>query len=351
MFSINLFSFFFTLILTVIINLIVIKIAFIKKIFDNPNEERKIHFNPIPNLGGIGMYFSFIFILLFFDKSYFKDLPINNIIISSLILLLIGIKDDLVGLSPFKKFFFQTVSALVVSYVADIRIDNVSGFLGIHEVSYLPSILITTIYIVFLCNSINLIDGINGLAGVISSIISLIFVVKFYDSDQSDLVLFVLGFLGSIVGFLYLNIGNAKIFMGDTGSYFIELILSILSIFIINNDKSYFLDESKFAMIFSIFVVPFSDTIRVFSLRILNKKSPFTADSNHLHHLLLQKNFTHIYVTIILGSFNILIFSINYILQFLGNYILLVLDLGLILAFIYLIKKIKPVKINPTNLD
>jgi UDP-N-acetylmuramyl pentapeptide phosphotransferase/UDP-N-acetylglucosamine-1-phosphate transferase len=127
--------------------------------------------------------------------------------------------------------------------------------------------------------------------------------------------------------------------MGDTGAYFIGMVLSVLSIKILNNTSKYYIETSKFSMIFSIFAIPFFDTIRVFTIRIFNKKSPFVADSNHLHHLLLEKKINHLQITFIIVVISLIIYLINYSFQKLGNYLLLFLDFSILIAFTFYCKK------------
>ena len=327
--------------LSLYINIAVIKISIDKKIFDYALEERKLHISPTPNLGGIGIFFSFLLMLTFFEKNYLNTISVNYIISSSVILFLMGLKDDLINIPAFNKLFFQILAAFIVAYFANIRITNLNGFFMVYEIPYFFSILITIFFILLVCNSINLIDGIDGLAASQASIASIIFLIIFYYTDQSELILFTIIFLGSIIGFLILNFGKAKIFMGDTGSYLLGFILSIITIIALDKSKLFYNDDSQIAMIFSIFIIPFFDTFRILILRLIKKKSPFAADSNHLHHLLLKKKLNHTHITLILGSLAIIIFILNYFLQTLGNYILLSIDIIIMLIFVYVVKNIK----------
>lgn len=335
-----LFLILFSTTLTLLINVNVIQISKLKHLFDVPNELRKVHKIATPNLGGIGIYFSFVIMILFYYSIYFSQIPISYILLSSLILFGVGLKDDLIGLSPIKKLATQIIAAFIIAFFTDIRINNLDGFLNLTLLPRQISILFTIIYIVFICNSFNLIDGINGLAGSISVLICSIIAVYFYNVGQLNWSYMTIILIGAIIGFLIFNFGNAKIFMGDTGSYFIGLIVSIFSIKIINNESSYLPHDSSVAIVFSILIIPLYDTLRVIVVRIVGFKNPFKADKNHLHHILYERTNNHIHITIILLVINLLIYMFNKQAIFLGNFFLIVIDISfMIFIFNILLRK------------
>src|SRR5690606_30405787 len=156
------------------------------------------------------------------------------------------------------------------------------------------SYLFSSIAIVFIINAFNLIDGINGLLGGLTLLISLSYGTLFYFMDQPGLSVMAFSLAGSVLGFLKFNAGRkARIFMGDAGAYSIGFVIALLSIKFIELNKSSFAlsDGTHFirsapAIALAILVIPTFDTIRVFTKRIINGKSPFFADRNHIHHRL-----------------------------------------------------------------
>jgi UDP-GlcNAc:undecaprenyl-phosphate GlcNAc-1-phosphate transferase len=337
----------FIFLLSVIISIItikaVIKIAKIKKLFDDPSENRKIHILKTPNLGGIGIYFSFIFVTSLLIKnatiSYY-----NSLIAASILIFAIGLKDDLIPISPSKKFIAQILSAIIMAYFGDIRITSFYGILGLYELSYPLSIIFTIIISVFIYNALNLIDGIDGLAGGIGILSSLTFSFLFYKLNSFNDVFISIAFAGSLIGFMFFNIPNAKTFMGDSGSLIIGFVLSIFSIRFCElneiNGSGY---KSAAALSFSILILPLFDTLRVFILRIISGNSPFIADSNHIHHRLIKMGFNHLQVTSILLSINIFLIYIAISFQSIGNlqlFITLFLTMLLINLFLWNLSKI-----------
>lgn len=317
-------------IISIAITYTTIRISILKKIFDSPNDDRKIHIYNTPNLGGVAIFFTFILVA---SLQNFTNINYNYYISSALIIFFIGLKDDLVGLDPAKKFLAQIVSSLILTYFTDIRIHDLKGLFGLYEISIPLSIIITIIFIVFILNAYNLIDGINGLAGTLSLLALFFFSFIFLKVGNIFLFKISLILIGSIIGFLFFNLKNARIFMGDTGSLFIGLLLSILTISFINDKSIQVLYNSKFSLILSFLIIPIFDTIRVFILRIMNGKSPFNADKNHIHHRLLKMGFSHLQIVIILFTFNLLIIILNLNLQFIGDTQLFIFDLILTLLF------------------
>ncbi|MES2330172.1 MAG: MraY family glycosyltransferase [Bacteroidota bacterium] len=297
----------------------VISIARAKHLFDEPSEERKIHVYKTPNLGGVGIYCAFLFsvalVIPVTILPYF-----HSFVAASLIIFAIGLKDDLVGLGPTKKFLAQIAAAGIMAFLGDIRLTSFHGFLGIGEISYPLSILITILINIFIYNAINLIDGIDGLAGSLGLLASITYAVFFFMIKSWGDSLLAIAFSGALIGFLYYNISPAKTFMGDTGSLFIGFMLSFFCIrFVEVNSTSGNIFTAGPAIAFSTIIIAVVDTVRVFMFRILRGRSPFVADSNHLHHRFLNIGFSHTQTTVILLSGNSLFIIIAFLLQKIGN--------------------------------
>lgn len=320
----------------------VIVVSKLKRLFDEPSENRKIHLFKIPNLGGVGIFISFIFSASLFNISsnisYFSPL-----ISSSILIFAVGLKDDLIKVEPSKKLLAQVIAAFIMAYFSDLRITSFYGLFGIENLSYPVSLIVTIFISVYIYNAINLIDGVDGLAGGLTLIASLSLALFFFIIGSTSDAMLAICLAGSIIGFLYYNITPAKTFMGDSGSLFTGLILSILLFrFCAINDIQKYSFKSGPALAVSIILIPLFDTLRVFVLRILNGKSPFAADSNHIHHRLLNMGFNHMQTSSILIFANVVIIVLAYIFQPIGNtqlFIFLIILVILVNIFLWNISK------------
>ena len=297
----------------------VISVAREKHLFDEPSEERKIHIYKTPNLGGVGIYCAFLFAAALVIPA--NTLPyFNSFVAASLIIFAIGLKDDLVGLGPTKKFLAQIAAAGIIAFLGDIRLTSFHGLFGIGDISYPLSILITILINIFIYNALNLIDGIDGLAGGLGLLASITYAICFYLTGNMGDCLLAVAFSGTLIGFLYYNISPAKTFMGDTGSLFTGFMLSVFCIrFIEVNKAPHSFFSAAPAIAFATIIIPVVDTVRVFMLRVLRGRSPFLADSNHLHHRFLNLGFSHMQTTAILLAGNSLFIAAGFLLQSIGN--------------------------------
>jgi UDP-GlcNAc:undecaprenyl-phosphate GlcNAc-1-phosphate transferase len=271
-----------------------------------------------------------------------------------LVIFFLGIKDDVLILSPAKKFVGQLIAAGIVIKFGGVYLNNMHGFLGIGPIHHFASIILTLFTIIVITNSFNLIDGVDGLAGSLGLLTSVVLGIYFYMAGQNQLTYAVMAFslAGSLVGFLIFNFSPAKIFMGDTGSLLIGLTNSILVIRFINvasSPATNFPLESAPAIGFAILIVPLFDTLRVFGLRILGRRSPFSPDRTHVHHFLLDLGFSHRMVTLTCVVANIGFIALAYFLRGFGTTIVIIALLAAAFAFIALIYYRRPKKIKSTN--
>ena len=286
---------------------IIIRVAEMKHLFDVP-DDRKLHANPVPSLGGIGIFAGFIMAFLIAAPTGWAELQYFGA--AFLVMFFLGLKDDIVVLTPLKKFLGQLLAAFIIVYKGGVLIDGMFGFLGMEKMPFLLSLIFTYLTIVVITNSFNLIDGVDGLAGSLGLFTSIAFGVYFVLADQPLYSIMSFSMAGSLLAFLIFNISPARIFMGDTGSLLLGLVNSILVIKFIQiatlpTAKVYL--PAAPAIGFAILFVPLFDTLRIFAYRILSRRSPFTPDRNHVHHLLLAKGCSHNMVTFLAVSFNILI--------------------------------------------
>jgi UDP-N-acetylmuramyl pentapeptide phosphotransferase/UDP-N-acetylglucosamine-1-phosphate transferase len=291
----------------------IVHIAREKKLYDAPNE-RSSHITPTPSLGGVAIFFGFTISTLIFSYGINSSI-IKYTIISSIIMFATGLKDDILIISPKKKFLLQIFSATLIVVLGDVRITNLYGLLGVNEINYFISIPMSIIFIVFVTNSLNLIDGIDGLSSGLTIIISSFFGLWYYLEGYTDLAILSTALIGSAVAFFYHNVygKTTKIFMGDTGSLIIGMIISALIITFMKENVNANL-TMKFnnapAVVFAAMIIPFFDTLRVFSVRLSKGQSPFKADKNHLHHHFINVGLSHISSSMILMLINILSIAI-----------------------------------------
>jgi len=306
---------------------VIISIASIKNLNDEPSE-RKVHNKPIPALGGVAIFAAVLISFTFFTNFSIAS-ELQFLIPSAILLFFIGLKDDLLVISPFKKFAGQILAAFILIYKGNFIINSFHGFLGLNELGPILSIVFTGLTILMIINAFNLIDGINGLAASLSIISCSFFGFAFYITNDIPYAILAFTTIGSLIGFLAYNWTPAKIFMGDTGSLFIGLINSILVIKFINSGEvnSASLKISENALLgFAVLFIPLIDTLRVFAIRMLSGKSPFYSDVNHIHHLLLRKGMSHSKITFLLSFMAIVYIFLAINIQQLGiNYSILTL--------------------------
>lgn len=302
----------------------VITVSFRKRLFDDPSELRKVHKRIVPNFGGIAIFTGFLFSASLFIPSAL--LPQANVLMAAgLILFMIGLKDDIVGLSPLIKFVAQFTNAFIIAMVANLRIENLHGIFGQYELPYYASIALTVFFIVGIVNAFNLIDGIDGLAASLGVIISVLYAFLFYKSGDMGWAYLSISLTGALIGFLFFNVTPARIFMGDSGSLVLGFIASVLSIKFMGSSANTTVVFGTLpitagaGLVVAMLIIPIFDTLRVFTLRILRNTSPFTADSNHLHHRLLFLGLSHMQSTLVLTVVNILFIVMALSLQDLGN--------------------------------
>lgn len=304
-----------------------IKVAILKRLFDEPGE-RKIHTRVVPTIGGIIIFAATLFSYsLWFELDFAK---IRNmfelgqvyqyirefklIVATLLMLFFVGIKDDIIGTAPIKKLISQLLAALILVLVGNIRITGLHGIFEVNEIPYWASVFLSLFTFIVVINAFNLIDGVDGLAAGVGFIVTMTFGTWFIMAG--DIILASLAFAlgGSLFGFLVFNFSPAKIFMGDSGSLTIGLVACVLAIKLIEYpiDKLQGLQLylSKPVFVIATLVYPLADTLRVFTLRASTGVSPFSADRNHLHHRLIDCGMNHKKTVITIYFFNVLVIGI-----------------------------------------
>ncbi len=255
---------------------------------DIPKDKRRVHKEPTPRLGGLAIYYGFLISVLFFSN---MDKQLAGIIGGSLLIVGIGIIDDVMQLRASIKFVVQLIAALIV-VACDVRIEGISMPVALVPSGILNlgvmSVPITILWIVGVTNAVNLIDGLDGLAVGVSSIatFSLFFIAIL--AGEPGVAILAAALAGSCLGFLPYNFNPAKIFMGDTGSTFLGYMLSIICIQ--GLFKGYVI--ISFIVPFLILGLPIFDTAYAILRRIKNKKPIMSPDRGHLHHRLIDMGFS-----------------------------------------------------------
>jgi UDP-GlcNAc:undecaprenyl-phosphate GlcNAc-1-phosphate transferase len=282
-----------------------------RKLMDKPNS-RSSHTKQTPTLGGVSFFYTLIFALFFLKGLCHYDESIY-FIPGLTILFIVGLKDDLVVLSPYSKLAAQLISVLFILSNEGFTIYSLNGFFGIYEIPFYLYYLIGAFIMITIINAYNLIDGIDGLAAIVGIVICVIYATIFYMTKEYFFFLISLTLNGCLIAFLKYNLSltTKKIFMGDTGSLIVGFIISILTLkFLALSPQKYdslpFLIENAPLIAISILIVPLFDTARVFTIRLANKRSPFSADRNHTHHILIDYfKISHQKASFIIGGFNL----------------------------------------------
>ena len=325
---------------------VIIRIADQKKLFDVP-DARKLHTKPIASLGGVGIFGGF-FIASLLTISSSQNPDFQYYFAAATVIFFLGLKDDIMILSPLKKFLGQVIAAAILIHLANIRIDSMHGFFGIYELPQAFSLVLSYATIIVIINAFNLIDGVDGLSSTLGLLTTSIFGTYFYMAEMPGFALLSFSLAGCLAAFLIFNFNPAKIFMGDSGSLLLGLINAILVIRFIqvaDNVNGVVPIQSAVAVGFAILMVPLADTLRVFSMRIMKGRSPFSPDRTHIHHLLLDRGLNHREVTLCCLLLNIFFITLAYFSRLLGpTYLMLsmvAVSVTLLSGLIYFKKPVK----------
>lgn len=277
---------------------LIIKFSRKYSLYDMPNE-RKEHSLPVPTMGGIAVVAGMM-TSLFFWLPFHYDTSQVCFFFSIAVLVSIGIMDDLKDLSARYKFLIQAALATLMA-ISGIRITSFEGLFGIYELPLIAQYTFTLLTIAGITNAFNLIDGIDGLAGGLGFMsLTILGIFLTMNGDVvSSLIAFSLA--GAIVAFLYFNFNPAKIFLGDTGSLVLGFSIAVLCIRLMQVNTLPALPHAPL-FVLSLVFIPVFDTIRVFATRIWKGKSPFQADRTHIHHLLTNAGFSHLFATRLICS-------------------------------------------------
>ncbi len=287
---------------------VIIKYSLAKNLGDVPGG-RKIHKKITPSLGGIAIFCGFaIASVIWLDSNQWATM--RYVLAGLFIVFLLGVRDDIVPLRALHKLYGQIV-AVIILMGSSIQINSLHGFLGINELPVIVSYILTIFTIIVITNSFNLIDGLDGLAGSIGLVALAAFGIWFFLADDLVFSFFCFAMAGGILAFLIFNWEPSEIFMGDTGAMVIGVLLAVLTIHFMNVNTSLPAYHAvKFtatiAPAICFIIIPLSDTLRIFILRVLKGQSPFAPDKSHIHHTIMRLGMTHSKTTAILTSVHLL---------------------------------------------
>lgn len=299
---------------------VIINVSRRKGLMDVP-DSRKMHKDVTPTLGGLGVFIAFSLSIIFYgvliELIHSDLLKLLGLLGSAIILLFLGVKDDLIAMSPKKKFLGQLLAVLNVVILTDVRILSFESLLGLGELPYFLSILFSVFVFILIINALNLIDGIDGLAGLISVISSVVFGILFFVHEYYLMTLVSSILVGSILGFLRYNLSSKqKIFMGDCGSMLAGFLLAYQGVSLLTLNKTSLSSDmvsNAPVILLAILSYPLFDLLRVFAIRIKQGKSPFTADSNHIHHRLLRLGLDHKEATMVLSVLSMVVIGCSFV--------------------------------------
>ncbi len=304
--------------------------------------KRHIHTKPTPKFGGIAIALT---VLVISPVVFPLDRVTGSYLLSSALMLLIGVIDDVRNTSWKTKLVFSLVATSVLVFGSGLWFENLGNLFGAGEIRLgLWGIPFTFFAVFGITNSINLIDGLNGLACGVASIAFLAFAVFASVSDNSTVLYLSLANLGATLGFFRYNYPGAKIFMGDSGSMFIGFSLAALAIFLTQGGGT--IDPMVPVIVLGI---PMFDTVRLLIIRLKNKKHPFTGDKTHLHHLMIRSGIPQYRAVRIIWILSAMMSSLAFLLFRFDAWVML-LVLSVIVAFVgVFIKRLRIIRLSTSR--
>lgn len=303
---------------------VVIKIAKVRHFVVKPNK-RMSHKGEVPNIGGIDIFMSFILAYLLFEYDQLQNS--QYIFIGVFLILMTGFVDDLLVITPSWKMFGELLAGSFLILISNVRLTSLHGFCNIYGIPLVSSILLSFFVFIVIVNSLNLIDGVDGLASGLGMIYSLFFALYFHQIGEIHLSILAYCLIGSLAVFFIYNVfgrSKRKIFMGDSGSLLLGYMMTLFvfrfcEINASRPDLGICHSQSAPSVMIALLAIPLFDTMRVMAARIRKHQSPFTADKNHLHHLLLRIGLPHVQVTCVLLCLTVGSIAIGWSLRNLAN--------------------------------
>lgn len=288
----------------------ILKVAITKNIVDNP-DARKLQRVPVPVLGGLNVVFGVLTGVMAFNLfGNFYDL--FPVFASIIIILIIGLMDDMISLTPRVRFVVEIILVLFLIFTTGYQINDFHGLWGLQEVPLYLSVPLTVVASVGIINAINLIDGVDGYSSGYSIVSCALFGTMFYALDNIRMVTLAAIVATSLIPFFFHNVfgKHSKMFIGDAGTLSLGIVFSMFVATILSvtpGGKPVDPNMGLVPFTLAVLCVPVFDTLRVMSARIYRGKSPFHPDKTHLHHLFIELGFSHIGTTISIITANLLV--------------------------------------------
>lgn len=329
-------------------------VAYKRNFVSRPNH-RKLHGYKIPNVGGAAI-FTGVLISSLVLTDWAKMDYWQYIYAGALIIFIVSLRDDLLEIKPIEKFGGQIIAGLVVILGSGWRMDELYQLFNLQEVHFLSNIVVTLLVFLVIVNAFNLIDGVDGLASLMVIFAHAVFVLEsIFVNQLNPFTLFSVSVLGGYLAFLPFNYSNSrKTFMGDVGSSFAGYSTATLFIFIVNTNSSELGFNVKNNVFYALLliIIPVVDLFRLFITRIMQKKSPFAADTQHIHHILLKAGLPHKYVALCIFGFQLSLYvlfnSINRYIQRDDSFLMIITTLLVLIVLISVLNRYlpKPVELN-----
>ncbi|MBR2026157.1 MAG: undecaprenyl/decaprenyl-phosphate alpha-N-acetylglucosaminyl 1-phosphate transferase [Alistipes sp.] len=289
----------------------VAKFAQKRNIVDNPNA-RKLQRNPVPVMGGVAVFFGLVSGLCV-SGIFVNVNELLPVIVAMSVMLCVGVIDDVSELSPWLRFVIEIAVVLMLIFTTHISLDSLQGLWGFYDLPLWLSVPLTVFAVVGMINAINLIDGVDGLSSGFCMMASIAFGALFIMTGNYDMAVLAAITLGSLMPFFFHNVfgDKSKMFIGDGGSLMMGVAMSayVVAVISVRGEAFDAMPDGMGLVAFTMAVmaVPVFDTLRVMTMRILRRTSPFRPDKTHLHHLFIDLGFSHIATTLSVLSLNLLV--------------------------------------------
>ena len=296
-----------------------IRLAVQKNLLDEPHEDRKVHTRSVPRLGGVLVFIgTLVTTTMLVSPEGDTAIAFLRLAAASTILFFLGLKDDLSQLDPIKKLAAQVAVGAILIFGGGFMISDFEGLFGLQAISAWVAIPFSLFVYIVVVNSVNLIDGVDTLAGGYGFLVAISCALWFQLTGQPDFAILCLALAGSLAGFILFNISPARIFLGDSGSLLLGMFIYVMATSIMTTPAeqvpAMWSHRSLPVLAMTILSYPLVDTLRIFTLRVLEGRSPFSADRNHLHHRLLRLGLTHLQTALVIHAYTAFMVSLGFVL-------------------------------------
>lgn len=301
-------------VITLLLLPVIIRIAAVNKLFV-VRQFRKVHTQKVSSLGGIAIFASVFFVMLFFSD--FESLkPLKFYLAAGLFIFLVGLRDDFKNVNPWVKLLGQILATLIIIFPGGLKIEQFILNGTIYNLHPALSTILTLIVVIWIVNAYNFFDGIDIQAALMGIFVLAPAGIWFYFTQQYNFGLLLLTTSAALSAFLIFNFSPSKIFMGDSGTMTIGFIFAFSFIkFTSLNTQMEFVDaniSNPFIFGLIAFQLPLFDSLRVVFFRLIKKKKLTKADKSHFHHLLLKLNWSHFHISLLSGFYTLIMLFLNY---------------------------------------